>query len=102
VVRIETAVDAHAAIVTVLKIFSASDPAETAISTVVRPFIVGHPEIANVAVVFSKLDAALDAIVAEKEENKRRQNKKNKKLSVCSICFHVFDRHNKLTSCWIV
>lgn len=69
VVGIETAIDAHATIMTVLEIFGSPHTTESTIRTVIRPFIVGHPEIANVAVIFTKLDATLDAIVSVKNQN---------------------------------
>lgn len=63
VVGVETAVDAHATVVTVLEIFGSPHPAESTVSTMVRPFVVGHPEVANITVVFTKLNATLDALV---------------------------------------
>lgn len=68
VVRVETAVNAHATIMTVLEIFRSPDPTESAIGTVIRPFIICHPEIANITVVFTEGDVALDAIVAEQNK----------------------------------
>ena len=60
----EERVNAHAAVVAVAKVFPTPDATETTIRTVVRRFLVGHPEVANVAVVFTKLDTALDAMIA--------------------------------------
>jgi hypothetical protein len=60
----EERVNAHATVVAVTKVFPTTDATETTVRAVVRRFLVGHPEIANVAVVFTKLDAALDAVVA--------------------------------------
>ncbi len=45
------------------KIFSAADAAESAVGAVIGAFFVGHPEVADGAVVFSELDMAVDAAV---------------------------------------
>jgi len=56
-------VDAHAAIGTVTEILAASDTAESAFAAMVRIFVVGHPQIANVAMVFAELSLAGVAVV---------------------------------------
>ena len=63
-VCVEAAVNAHATVMAVLEIFGTPNSAKTTVSTMIRPLIVGHPKIANIAVVFSELDPALDAIIA--------------------------------------
>lgn len=57
-------VNAHAAIVTMLKVFGSSHTAETAFRTVVGLIFVRHPEITNGTMILSKLDVAFYASVA--------------------------------------
>ena len=66
----ELFVDAHATILAVSKVFSAPDATETAVRAVVGAFFVGHPEVAYGAVVFSELDVAVDAEIAERENGR--------------------------------
>ena len=61
---VERSINAHTTVVAVLKVFGASDPAESAVGTVVGSFRGGHPQITDIAVIFSELDAAADAVVA--------------------------------------
>jgi len=56
-------IDAHSAVFAVPKVFSAADAAETAVGAVVGAFFVGHPEVADCAVIFAELDSAVDAKV---------------------------------------
>lgn len=63
VIRVETAIDAHAAFVAVRKVFLPAHAAKAAVGTVVGPLFVRHPQVANTAVVGSKLDPARDAVV---------------------------------------
>ena len=60
----EEGVDAHAAIVAVLEVLPASDAAEAAVGTVVGLLLGRHPQVADVAMVLSEGNAALDALVA--------------------------------------
>lgn len=69
VVGVESSVDAHATIVAMFEILGPSHPAKAAICTVVRAFVVGHPEVANITVVLSELDATLGTFVSVKTEN---------------------------------
>jgi hypothetical protein len=58
-------VNAHAAIVTVTKIVGAAHAAKAAVGTVVRFVFAGHPQVANVAVILAKLNAAANAVVPD-------------------------------------
>ena len=60
----ERGVDAHAAIVAVAEVFGPTDATEAALGTVVGTFLGRHPQVANGAVILSKLDSAADAVVA--------------------------------------
>jgi hypothetical protein len=59
----EQSVDAHPTVVAVPEAFATSHTAETAVSTMIWILILRHPKIANVAVVFSKLNLTVDAII---------------------------------------
>jgi len=72
----EQRVDAHAAVVAVSKVFATSDATKATVRTVIRAFLAGHPEIANVAVVLSKLNAALDAVVAVAVNTREERSEK--------------------------
>ena len=63
VICVESSVNAHATIMTVLKILGTANTTKTTIGAMVGPFVICHPEIANAAVIFSKLNSTLDAIV---------------------------------------
>ena len=60
---IETAVDAHAALVAVLKVGLSADATKAAVGAVIGTLLVGHPQVANVAVVCPELDRAGDAVI---------------------------------------
>lgn len=64
VILVEGAIDAHAAIMTVLEVFGTSDAAKAAVWTVIRTFFVGHPEVANDAVIRAEFYAAVDTVVS--------------------------------------
>jgi hypothetical protein len=64
VIVVEGAINAHAAIVTVLKILGTADAAKATVFAMVRTFLIGHPQVANVAVVVTKLDVARYAVVS--------------------------------------
>lgn len=68
-------INAHATVVAMTKVLATADAAKAAIDAVVGSFAGGHPEIANVAMVFTKLNATADTIVAV---NKKR-------VRVCGI-----------------
>ena len=57
-------VNAHAAVVAVFEVFATADAAKAAVFAMVGRLLVGHPQVANVAVVLTKLYAAIDAVVA--------------------------------------
>jgi len=56
-------VDTHSTILAVTKVLTPADAAETAVRTVIRTFLVGHPQVANGTVILAKLDVAVDAFV---------------------------------------
>lgn len=60
---VEALVDAHATFVAMLEVFFAPDAAKTTVRAVVGCFFVGHPQIANVAMVGTKFHTAGDAVV---------------------------------------
>ena len=64
----QLAVNAHTAVVTVGKVFSATHSAETTVRAVIRGLGFGHPEVANEAVVLAKLNTTTNAFVAVKRE----------------------------------
>jgi hypothetical protein len=55
VIGVETAINAHAAFVTMQKVVGSSHSTKAAIGTVVRSLLVRHPQIANIAMVRAKL-----------------------------------------------
>jgi hypothetical protein len=59
----QNGINAHAAIVTVAKVFASADTTKATIFAVVGMFLTGHPQIANVAVIFTEIDTALCAVV---------------------------------------
>ena len=68
-------VNAHAAIVTVTKVFTSSNTAEAAVCAMVGRFFCTHPQVANVAMVFSKRDTALFTLIAVTKEERFGQKK---------------------------
>jgi hypothetical protein len=56
-------INTHATVVTVLEVFATTHATEPAIFAMIRSLLGGHPEIADIAVVFTKLDIAVDAVV---------------------------------------
>ena len=60
----EPPIDAHSAVEAVSKVFASAHAAESAVGTVVRTLLVGHPQVAYGAVVLAELDVAADAKVA--------------------------------------
>jgi hypothetical protein len=75
VIVVEGAIDAHAAVMTVFKVLSSTNTTETAIRTMVRTFLIRHPQIADVAMVFTKLDIARNAIVSVSPKPQHTKNK---------------------------
>jgi hypothetical protein len=51
----EEGIDTHPTVIAVTKVFSSPHSTKAAIATMVRRFVIGHPKIANVAMVGSKL-----------------------------------------------
>ena len=70
----ERGVDAHAAIVAVAKVFGPTYATEAALCTVVGTFLGRHPQVANGAVILSKLDTAADAVVTVRSVKGGRVN----------------------------
>ena len=64
VVGVQGFVNAHAAIMTMLKVFRATHSTETAILTVIWFFIIRHPKVTNVTMVLSKGNSTRHTIVA--------------------------------------
>jgi hypothetical protein len=65
VIVVEAPVDAHSTVMAMLKILRSTNPTESAIFAMIRFFIVRHPQVAYAAVVFSKLNSTLNAIISE-------------------------------------
>lgn len=63
VIVVQSTIDAHAAVVTVLKVFGTADTAKATVLTMVRAFLIGHPQVADVAMVGTKLDVTRNAVV---------------------------------------
>mmetsp|Transcript_47674 Transcript_47674/g.70956 ORF Transcript_47674/g.70956 Transcript_47674/m.70956 type:complete len:439 (+) Transcript_47674:395-1711(+) len=63
VIVVEGTIDAHATIMTVLKVFCPSDATKAAIGTMVRTFFVRHPQIAGHAMVGPELHPTVDTVV---------------------------------------
>jgi hypothetical protein len=57
-------VDAHATIIAMPKIISAAHPTKSARGTMIRGFIIRHPQITNTAVIFAKLNTTRNTVVA--------------------------------------
>jgi hypothetical protein len=57
-------INAHAAVVAMLEIFAPTHSTKAAVFTMVGSLAGGHPKVANVAMIFAKLYAAIDALVA--------------------------------------
>jgi hypothetical protein len=57
-------VNAHAAIVAVTKVISTAHSTKAAILTVIRVLLIGHPQIANAAMIFSKLNSTRHTLVS--------------------------------------
>jgi len=84
VIGVETSVNAHSTVMTVLKILRPSYSAESTIRAVIGPLVVVHPEIANITVVFSKLNSALDAIVSVLKSIGIGKNRNEAKVRITS------------------
>ena len=70
----ERGVDAHAAVIAVAEVFGPTDTTEAALCTVVGTFLGRHPQVANGAVILSKLDTAADAVVTVRSVKGGRVN----------------------------
>jgi hypothetical protein len=62
-IGVETSINTHAAIMAVLEILGSPHSTKSTVRAMIGPLIVGHPEIANVAMVLAKLNTTFDAIV---------------------------------------
>jgi hypothetical protein len=51
----EEGIDTHTTVIAVTKVFSSTHSTKAAIATMVGRFVIGHPQIANIAMVGSKL-----------------------------------------------
>jgi hypothetical protein len=63
VVGVQSLVDAHFTIMTMLKIFISAYTAKATVWTVIRLFIVCHPKIANTTVIFSESNTTTNTVV---------------------------------------
>jgi hypothetical protein len=75
VIGIQFPVDTHSTIMTMLKIFGSSYTTKATVGTVIRLFIIGHPEITNITMIFPKLNTTTDTIVPTDEKRQQQQNK---------------------------
>jgi hypothetical protein len=64
-------INTHTAVVTVLEVFATTDAAEPTIFAMIRSLLGGHPEIADIAVVFTKLDEAVDTVIPVMAKRKK-------------------------------
>ena len=74
VVGVQALVDTHSAVMAVLEIFSAAHPTKAAVCAMVWFFVICHPQIANIAMIFSELDSARDAVVPAVKKNETFQS----------------------------
>lgn len=56
VIVVESSVDAHAAIVTVLEVLSTTDATESTIFTMVRTLFIRHPQVTSTTMIGTKLN----------------------------------------------
>jgi hypothetical protein len=71
VVQVQALINTHATIVTVSKILAPTDATKATVLTMVWLFIVCHPQVTNIAMIFPKLDSATDAIVPDRKPTNR-------------------------------
>lgn len=64
VIVVQTSINAHSAVVAVLKILRPTNPAKATVIAMIGLFVVVHPQVADIAMVFTKLDFAIDTMVA--------------------------------------
>jgi hypothetical protein len=57
-------VDAHATVITVSEVLPTTHAAKATVFTVIGRLLVGHPQVANTAIVSTELYTAIDAVVA--------------------------------------
>lgn len=72
VIVVQGAINAHAAVVAMFEVLSSTHTTKATVRTMVWTFLIGHPQIADVAMVFTKLDIARNAIVAVETEKKTK------------------------------
>lgn len=70
VIVIQTLVDAHSAVVTMLKVFGTTNSTEPTVLTVIWFFLVGHPQVTNITMILSKSNSTTDTIVSGKQKPK--------------------------------
>ena len=76
VVRVQALINAHPAVMAVLKVLRASYTTEAAVVTMVWLFVIGHPQITYIAVVCSKLNSTIDTIIAIDKRQARKHKPK--------------------------
>jgi hypothetical protein len=62
-------IDAHATVVTVLKVLASTHTAKAAVFAMIRRLLGRHPKVANIAVVITKLDSTGKAVVSVQERD---------------------------------
>lgn len=73
VVVVQGPIDAHATIVTVLKVLGTTHPTKSTIRTMVGTLLIRHPQIAYAAMIGSKLYTAVDTVVAVNFTKKKKK-----------------------------
>jgi hypothetical protein len=71
-IRIQALINAHSAIMAVLKILRPTNAAKSTVWTVIWLFIVCHPKVAYITVVFSKLHPTVNTIVPKTKEKGKK------------------------------
>jgi hypothetical protein len=68
-------INTHTTVVTVLEVFATADATEPAILAMIRSLLGGHPEIADIAVVFTELDVTVDTVVPEAAKKRKNSSR---------------------------
>lgn len=77
----EFGINTHATIVAVAKVFSATDTTKAAVTTMVGRFAGRHPQVANITVIASELNATLPTLVAVVRETQRSKDRDKDEMS---------------------
>ena len=79
VIIIEGTIDAHSAVMAMFEVLCATDTTKATVGTMIRTLLIGHPQVADVAMVFTKLDVARNAVVTVYRTTPKK-TRKTKKL----------------------